>query len=157
MDRSVVNSAGLVTKLGARSSEIGQIVDTIAGQTKTCWRLMRQSKRQEQVKGRGFAVVRKLAEPSHQGRLRSKSPVLLPVSGKAMVTMTEGAAEAKKGSEVVDVAGRAFSSIEEMVKELTAIAQVLNSEMKQLAEKSEIIVSSAKSIDSLGKELSEDT
>lgn len=83
IERAVADSAQLVTKLGDRSKEIGQIVDTIAGiagQTNLLALNAAIEAARAGEQGRGFSVVaeevRKLAEQSQEA-----ARIYRPLSG----------------------------------------------------------------------------
>ena len=114
IEQTVNHSAKVVAKLGDRSKEIGQIVNTIsgiAGQTNLLALNAAIEAARAGEQGRGFAVVaeevRKLAEQS-QDAAKQIANLIGEIQGdtdKAVVAMDEGPREVKVGSEVVTAAG----------------------------------------------------
>ena len=161
IEKSVANSAQVVAKLGDRSKEIGQIIDTIAGiagQTNLLALNAAIEAARAGEQGRGFAVVaeevRKLAEQSHEA---AKHIALLigEIQGdteKAVTVMSEGTKEVKRGSEVVHTAGKAFGEILILIEQVSDQVRDISAAMQQVAGGSEEIVSSMKEIDRISGE-----
>ncbi|WP_018702116.1 methyl-accepting chemotaxis protein [Anaeromusa acidaminophila] len=143
LDTTVTHSAQVVAKLGERSQEIGQIVDTIsgiAGQTNLLALNAAIEAARAGEQGRGFAVVadevRKLAEQSQEaaGRIASLIGEIQGETGRAVEAMNKGTAEVKEGTVVAGQAGAAFEEIvslirkanEEVAAITTAIEQTVN-------------------------------
>lgn len=163
---TVISSAGVVTKLGERSKEIGQIVDTIsgiAGQTNLLALNAAIEAARAGEAGRGFAVVaeevRKLAEQSQEaaGKIATLISEIQGETDKAVVAMNEGTREVKTGSEVVNVAGGAFREIVGLVNEISGQVREISAAMQQMASGSQQIVESVKKIDDLGKKSSSES
>ena len=160
IEQTVNNSAQVVTKLGERSKEIGQIVDTISGDRRATNLLalnaaIEAARAGEQ--GRGFAVVaeevRKLAEQS-QDAAKQIAKLISEIQGdtdKAVVAMSEGTREVKVGTEVVTTAGRAFKEIATLVTQVSEQVKEISAAIQQMASGSQQIVSSVKEIDGLSK------
>jgi len=163
IEQTVNNSAQVVTTLGARSKEIGQIVNTIsgiAGQTNLLALNAAIEAARAGEQGRGFAVVaeevRKLAEQS-QDAAKKIATLISEIQGdtdKAVVAMSEGTREVKIGTEVVTTAGYAFREIEVLVTEVSNQVQEISAAVQQMASGSQHIVSSVKEIDELSKNAS---
>ena len=160
IEATVTASAHVVTKLGERSKEIGQIVDTIsgiAGQTNLLALNAAIEAARAGEQGRGFAVVaeevRKLAEQSQEAA-KKIAELIGEIQGdtdKAVVAMDNGTREVKTGAEVVNTAGAAFREIAELVGEVSGQVKEISAAMQQLASGSQQIVGSVKKIDDLGK------
>jgi len=160
IEQTVNNSAQVVTALGARSKEIGQIVNTISGiaaQTNLLALNAAIEAARAGEQGRGFAVVaeevRKLAEQS-QDAAKKIATLISEIQGdtdKAVVAMNEGTREVKIGTEVVTNAGHAFEEIEVLVTEVSSQVQEISAAIQQMASGSQQIVSSIKEIDGLSK------
>ena len=160
IEQTVNNSAQVVAKLGERSKEIGQIVDTIsgiAGQTNLLALNAAIEAARAGEQGRGFAVVaeevRKLAEQS-QDAAKKIATLISEIQGdtdKAVLAMSEGTREVKIGTEVVTAAGYAFEEIEVMVTEVSNQVKEISAAVQQMASSSQQIVSSVKEIDELSK------
>ncbi|TWH46750.1 methyl-accepting chemotaxis protein [Sporomusa sp. KB1] len=160
IEETVNSSAKVVAKLGERSKEIGQIVDTIsgiAGQTNLLALNAAIEAARAGEAGRGFAVVaeevRKLAEQSQEAAKRI-AELIGQIQGdtdKAVVAMDEGTREVKTGAEVVKKAGAAFREIAGLVTEVSDQVKEISASIQQLANGSQRIVGAVQTIDGLGK------
>ena len=161
IEKTVMNSAQVVEKLGNRSKEIGQIVDTIAGiagQTNLLALNAAIEAARAGEQGRGFAVVaeevRKLAEQS-QDAAKHIAVLIGEIQGdteKAVDVMAEGTNEVKRGSEVVHIAGKAFGEILKLIEQVSNQIRDISAAIQQVAGGSEQIVSSIKEIDRINGE-----
>lgn len=160
IEETVITSAKVVTKLGARSKEIGQIVDTIsgiAGQTNLLALNAAIEAARAGEQGRGFAVVaeevRKLAEQSQEAA-KKIAELIGEIQGdtdKAVVAMNDGTREVKTGAEVVNAAGAAFREIVELVTQVSAQVREISAAIQQMASGSQQIVGAVKKIDDRSK------
>jgi len=160
IEKTVNTSAGVVAKLGERSKEIGQIVDTIsgiAGQTNLLALNAAIEAARAGEQGRGFAVVaeevRKLAEQS-QDAAKKIAELIGEIQGetdKAVVAMNDGTREVKIGAESVDAAGVAFQEIVTMVTEVSGQVKEISAAMHQITAGSERIEGSVNRIDEFSK------
>lgn len=162
IEQAVDTSAQVVTKLGERSKEIGQIVDTISGiasQTNLLALNAAIEAARAGEQGRGFAVVadevRKLAEQSQQA---AKQIALLITeiqkdTDKAVLTMHDGTREVKIGAEVVDVAGKAFKEIVTLVTQVSDRVREISSSTNQMSHGSQQIVTAMNKIDEMSKKV----
>ena len=160
IEDTVNTSAAVVAKLGERSKEIGQIVDTIsgiAGQTNLLALNAAIEAARAGEAGRGFAVVaeevRKLAEQSQEAA-KKIAELIGEIQGdtdKAVVAMDEGTREVKTGAEAVKRAGAAFQEIAELVSEVSNQVREISASIQQMATGSQQIVGAVQKIDDLGK------
>lgn len=150
----------VVSKLGDKSHEIGQIVSTIAGiasQTNLLALNAAIEAARAGEHGRGFSVVaeevRKLAEQSQEAA-KKIAELIGEIQGdtdKAVVAMDDGNREVRIGAEVVNSAGLAFREIAELVNHVSAQVREISAATQQLAVGSQQIVGAVKKIDDLSK------
>lgn len=161
IEKSVSNSAQMVSKLGERSKEIGQIVDTIsgiAGQTNLLALNAAIEAARAGEQGRGFAVVaeevRKLAEQSQEAAKQIANLIseIQLDTGNAVVAMNDGTREVKVGADVVNNAGQAFKEIVSLIGEVTSQVREISVAIQQMASGSQQIVVSVRDIDRISKD-----
>lgn len=163
IEQTVATSALVVAKLGERSKEIGEIVDTIAGiasQTNLLALNAAIEAARAGEQGRGFAVVaeevRKLAEQSQEAA-KHIGQLIAEIQGdtdKAVVAMNDGTREVKVGATVVNDTGRAFQEIVSLVNIVSDQTKEISASIEQMATGGQLIVSSVKQIDELSKKAS---
>lgn len=166
IENTVNTSATVVAKLGERSKEIGQIVDTIsgiAGQTNLLALNAAIEAARAGEQGRGFAVVaeevRKLAEQS-QGAAKKIAELIGEIqcdTDKAVVAMNDGTQEVRIGADVVNAAGSTFREISDVVTHVSEQVKKISATIQQTAVDSQCIVSSIKKIDELSRISSDNT
>jgi len=156
IEDTVNASAKVVAKLGARSKEIGQIIDTIAGiagQTNLLALNAAIEAARAGEAGRGFAVVaeevRKLAEQSQDAAQKIAELIgeIQVDTDKAVVAMNDGTREVKTGAAVVNAVGVAFQEIVELVSKVSSQVRDISAAAQQTASGSQQIVSSVRKID----------
>lgn len=166
IEKSVAHSADVVAKLGDRSKEIGQIVDTISGiasQTNLLALNAAIEAARAGEQGRGFAVVaeevRKLAEQSQEAAQQIATLIgeIQSETEKAVIAMKEGTQEVKIGTEVVDTAGKSFAAISGLIDQVFNQVQQISAAIQQMAGGSQQIVSSVQRIDTISKGTAEQT
>ncbi|CVK19125.1 Methyl-accepting chemotaxis protein McpB [Sporomusa sphaeroides DSM 2875] len=166
IEETVTHSANVVTKLGERSKEIGQIVDTIsgiAGQTNLLALNAAIEAARAGEQGRGFTVVaeevRKLAEQSQEAAKRIAGLIqeIQTDTDQAVLSMSEGTREVKLGTKVVNTAGQSFNQIATLVGELSAQRQEISASIQQVGIGSQQIVSAMKDIDDVSRNMAGQT
>lgn len=160
IDQAVSNSSRVVIKLGERSNEIGQIVDTIsgiAGQTNLLALNAAIEAARAGEHGRGFAVVaeevRKLAEQSEESAKQIAALIgeIQMETNNAVQAMTEGTNEVKVGTAVVASAGESFTEITTLVNEVSRQVNEISITTRQLAAGSQEIVASVNKMEEVTK------
>lgn len=166
IERTVAGTAQVVTQLGERSKEIGQIVDAISGiaaQTNLLALNAAIEAARAGEQGRGFAVVaeevRKLAEQSQEAAKQIASLIaeIQKETLSAVKAMNEGTHEVEIGSEVVNSAGEAFDEIVGLIGDVSAQVREISAAIQQMASGSQQIVDSVRDIDRVTKEASGQT
>lgn len=166
IEATVSESAQIVSKLGERSREIGQIIDTIsgiAGQTNLLALNAAIEAARAGEQGRGFAVVaeevRKLAEQS-QDAAKQISTLISEIqtdTDQAVRAMDNGTHEVKLGTETVNHAGETFYQIVALVNRVSVQVQDISAAIQQMASGSQQVVSSMKDVLSVSKENAAET
>ncbi|MDF2571269.1 MAG: mcpA 4 [Sporomusa sp.] len=161
IEKAVQESSTVVSKLGERSKEIGQIVDTIsgiAGQTNLLALNAAIEAARAGEQGRGFAVVaeevRKLAEQS-QSAAKQIADLISEIQGdtdRAVLAMNEGTREVQAGTQVVNATGASFTEIMSLITEVSSQIREISAAIQQMAASSTQIVGSAKDIEEICKE-----
>jgi len=160
IEKTVTTSAQVVAKLGERSKEIGQIVDTIAGiasQTNLLALNAAIEAARAGEQGRGFAVVaeevRKLAEQS-QDAAKKIATLIGEIQGdtdNAVIAMNDGTREVKVGAEVVNASGKAFQEISAMINRVSDQTKEISTDIEHMAMGGQLIVQSVRQISELSK------
>lgn len=160
IETTVNRSAQVVAKLGERSKEIGQIVDTIAGiagQTNLLALNAAIEAARAGEMGKGFAVVaeevRKLAEQSQEAAKQIGQLIgeIQSDTDQAVVAMDEGTREVQTGAQVVQEAGGSFVKILEMVNAVYNQANDIAKTMEAVAGGTQQIVGAVQEIDKSSK------
>ena len=162
IEEIVNNSAKVVTELGERSKEIGQIVDpigSIAGQTNLLALNAAIEAARAGEQGKGFAVVaeevRKLAEQSQDAAKQIGELIggIQSDTQTAVVTMSEGTLKVKQGTEIVTNSGKDFREISTLVNQVVKSVKVSNEARKNMGESSQQMDESIHRIDEFSKDI----
>lgn len=166
IEDTVTKSAKVVIKLGDRSNEIGQIVNTIsgiAGQTNLLALNAAIEAARAGEQGRGFAVVaeevRKLAEQSQEAAKQIADLIkeIQLETNQAVAAMNDGTKEVKVGAEVVGQAGKTFTEIMALTNGVSNQIREMSAAMNQIANGSNQIVVAVRTIDEVCKETASQT
>jgi methyl-accepting chemotaxis protein len=163
---SVTESAAVIEKLAQRSTEIGQISDTIsaiAGQTNLLALNAAIEAARAGDAGRGFAVVaesvRKLAEESGSAAQKIASLIdsIQVETSQAVERMQKGTQDVQSGKAVVNQAGSAFDNIAQAVAALTGHAESILSAAQSSASKAASLVQTMDSLDRSSRDVAAET
>lgn len=166
IEETVSQSATVVTKLGERSKEIGQIVDTIAGiasQTNLLALNAAIEAARAGEQGRGFAVVaeevRRLAEQSQEAakQIAERLGEIMGETDKAVITMNDGNREVKVGTETVNSAGNVFNQIDVLIEQVSEQIHQMSGATRQMAEGSQHVVQSMQEIAAISSKTAAET
>ncbi len=166
IDKAVSTSSRVVLKLGERSREIGQIVDTIsgiAGQTNLLALNAAIEAARAGEQGKGFSVVadevRKLAEQSQLAakQIAELIGAIQSETNEAVNAMNEGTQEVQAGTEIVTAAGQSFKEIVTLVNDVSHQVSEISSTIQQLSDGSQKIVASVEQVEAVTKGTVEQT
>lgn len=164
IENTVTHTAQVVTKLGERSKEIGQIVSVISGiasQTNLLALNAAIEAARAGEQGRGFAVVaeevRKLAEQSQEAAKQIASVIneIQEETANAVNTMSEGTRETKVGIDVVNNTGAKFKEIVSLINQVSEQVANISISIHQVSSGSQQIVLSVREVEQIGKDAAE--
>ena len=157
---TVQQTGEIVSKLGERSKEIGNIVEiisSISGQTNLLALNAAIEAARAGEHGRGFAVVaeevRKLAEESQNASQQITELIhsIQEETDRAVASMEEGRREAEKGKENVTATGEIFSRILGMVEDVKTASLAVSKRVLELRENMNSIIEGMGAVDSSAK------
>lgn len=161
IERTVSGSAQVVGKLGERSLEIGQIVDTIAGiagQTNLLALNAAIEAARAGEQGRGFAVVaeevRRLAEQSQEAAKQIAAMIaeIQSETDKAVIAMNDGTREVEQGAGVVNSAGQTFREIVRLINQQSDQIREISAAIGQIASGGQQIVATVRDIEQISRD-----
>lgn len=159
---TVADSSKAVAGLGARSKEIGQIVDTIAGiagQTNLLALNAAIEAARAGEQGRGFAVVaeevRKLAEQSQEAAKQIAGLIsgIQTETDIAVQVMAAGSGEVERGATLAGNAGEAFSAIEKYINQVDELSRKSAAGLTTLAGESKEVLSVVGDVEAVSKNI----
>jgi methyl-accepting chemotaxis protein len=163
---SVSDSSQLVKQLGARSQEIGQIVDAIteiSAQTNLLALNAAIEAARAGEHGRGFAVVadevRKLAEQSRQSAEQIVTIIrhVQMETDHAIVSMDRGDQEVRTGTVIMQEAGEAFRKIIHAVQEVADQIQEVSAASEEMSASTQQVAASLQNMKSIAHVASSNT
>ena len=161
LNETVHKSSDVVTHLGARSTEIGKIVETISGiasQTNLLALNAAIEAARAGEQGRGFAVVaeevRKLAEQSEESAKQIAILIneIQVETADAVSVINLGKKASEESSEIISSAGQSFNQINQLINEVSHEINDISNEIQQLQANSQSIVESISKIENVAKE-----
>ena len=161
----VTASAEMVDKLGVRSQEIGQIVETIsgiAGQTNLLALNAAIEAARAGEHGRGFAVVaeevRKLAEQSQTAAQQIAELIhgIQQDTTTAVGSMNEGREAVASGAQSVEGLREVFGKISSLVKNVSEQMDVMMEGIQAVTESAGVVTQSINNIEKQGSKVAEE-
>ncbi|WP_033169096.1 methyl-accepting chemotaxis protein [Selenomonas sp. ND2010] len=159
VESTVGASASIVDKLGARSQEIGQIVETISGiaeQTNLLALNAAIEAARAGEQGRGFSVVadevRKLAEQSQEAAQQISTLIvgIQKDTASAVDSMKSGSEAVASGAQSVENLRETFDSIHTYVDEVSEKVNRMAASIKNVADDANVITNHIQEIDAQG-------
>ncbi|WLV25602.1 methyl-accepting chemotaxis protein [Aciduricibacillus chroicocephali] len=165
INEKVHATAQIISRLGERSSAIGQIVDTISeisGQTNLLALNASIEASRAGESGKSFTVVanevKKLAEQSNAaaGEIAELIREVQVDTEEAVASIREGTTEVQKGSAAVGTAGEAFHAISDIVSRVSGQMNEFSSSIQDLSSGVKHIVDIIDDVDYLAQEARRD-
>ena len=163
--KNVTSSAAIVDKLGARSKEIGTIVETISGIAEQT-NLLSLNAAIEAARageyGRGFAVVaeevRKLASESANAAQRISSLIsdIQKDTDAAVSSMQTGRSSVENGATSVNALREVFAQIQRLVEEVTKQVESMNKAVEAADKDASRITKQVHTINEQGHKVSDE-
>ncbi|MDD6697462.1 MAG: methyl-accepting chemotaxis protein [Veillonellaceae bacterium] len=163
--KNVAESAAIVDKLGARSKEIGTIVETISGIAEQT-NLLSLNAAIEAARagehGRGFAVVadevHKLASESAEAAQRIAELIMAiqKDTDAAVASMQTGREAVENGATSVDALREVFGQIQSLVEEVTKQVEAVNVSVQSADDDAQNITSQVQTISDQGHRVSDE-
>ncbi len=163
INRVVQDTSGVISELGEKSKQIGQIVDVInniSGQTNLLALNAAIEAARAGDQGKGFAVVanevRKLAEQSEEAT-KSIAAIVTEIqndSRRAIDSMKKGTEAVGSGINVVNDAGNAFAKILSAIEEVSDKIQQVSLSLLSMTDDSKLVVENMNQVLEISKKSS---
>ena len=154
--KNVAESAAIVDKLGARSKEIGTIVETISGIAEQT-NLLSLNAAIEAARagehGRGFAVV---ADEEAAQRIAELIMAIQKDTDAAVASMQTGREAVENGATSVDALREVFGQIQSLVEEVTKQVEAVNVSVQSADDDAQNITSQVQTISDQGHRVSDE-
>lgn len=166
IEQKTNETSTIISELEEKSVKIGQILDTIQNISQQT-NLLALNAAIESARageaGKGFSVVaeeiRKLAEQS-QGATKEIAEIINDVQNKtnsAVLVMNENSKEVSTGAKVVDVAGRSFREILQMITEISKQIHEISNSITEITVGTKESVTSVNNIQNISTKIADET
>jgi methyl-accepting chemotaxis protein len=166
IEEKTTETSTIISELEEKSAKIGEIIDTIEDISEQT-NLLALNAAIESARageaGKGFSVVaeeiRKLAEQSKQAT-REIAKIINDVQNKtnnAVLVMNENSKEVNKGAKVVDIAGKSFCEILQMIRKISEQIHEISNSINDIGTGTKASVTSVNNIRNISTKIADET